>query len=84
MDKEFTKIFRALAAWFLIREEQAQNRKDYGAAVAYANAYDMLGYAIEQNKDCLYQFDDMDEAIQFAFENQNASFWELEEIYKGW
>lgn len=84
MNKEYTKLFRTLAAWFLIREKQAEDRKDYGAATAYANAYDMVGYTMEQNKDCLCQFDDMDEAIQFAFDNRNASFWELEEIYKGW
>jgi len=82
MDKEYLKLFHALAAWFLIREEQANYRKDYGAAVAYANAYDLLCYTIDKNKDCLMQFDDMDKAIQFAFEHRNSPVWELEEIFK--
>jgi hypothetical protein len=48
---------KVIAMLFLIREREAQERKDYGAAVAYANAYDWLCYAVHDRNDCLSQFD---------------------------
>ncbi len=82
MSKEFEKLFRVLAAMFLIRERNAQNRKDHSAAVAYANAYDWLCYAVEKNKECLLQFDDIGEAIDFAYNHQNIPIWEFENFFK--
>jgi hypothetical protein len=76
--------FEVIAAMFLIREREAQARKDYGAAVAYANAYDLLCYAIHNRHDCLCQFDGYEEANHYL--NQlldGTDIWDLEEIYKG-
>lgn len=75
---------KVIAMLFLIREHEAQERKDYGAAVAYANAYDMLCYAVHNRDDCLSQFDGYKEAIHYL--NQlidGTDIWDLEEIYKG-
>ncbi len=82
MNKEFEKLFHVLAAMFLIRERNAQNREDHGAAVAYANAYDWLCYAVEKNKECLLQFDDIDEAIDFVYNHQNIPIEEFENLFK--
>lgn len=76
--------FEVIAMLFLIREREAQERKDYGAAVAYANAYDWLCYAVHNRDDCLCQFDGYEEANHYL--NQlidGTDIWDLEEIYKG-
>lgn len=73
-----------IAAMFLIREKEAQNRKDYGAAVAYANAYDWLCYAIDNRDDCLCQFDSYKEASDLLNKEEHGHISELEGIYKGW
>ena len=73
-----------IAMLFLIREREAQARKDYSAAVAYANAYDLLCYAVHDRDDCLCQFDGYEEANHYL--NQLADgtdIWNLGEIYKG-
>ena len=75
---------KVIAMLFLIREREAQERKDYGAAVAYANAYDWLCYAVHTRDDCLCQFDGYEEASHYL--NQlidGTDIWDLEEIYKG-
>lgn len=73
-----------IAAMFLIREKEAQNRKDYGAAVAYANAYDWLCYAVDNRDDCLCQFDSYIEANELLNKEEYGHISELEGIYKGW
>lgn len=73
-----------IAAMFLLREREAQARKDYGAAVAYANAYDLLCYAIDQRDDCLCQFDGYEEANRLLNTTEVGNVWELEGIVKGW
>jgi len=75
---------KVIAMLFLIREREAQARKDYSAAVAYANAYDWLCYAAHNRDDCLCQFGGYEEANYYL--NQLADgtdIWDLEEIYKG-
>lgn len=73
-----------VAAMLLIREKEAQNRKDYGAAVAYANAYDWLCYAVDNRDDCLCQFDGYKEANDLLNKEEYGHISELEGIYKGW
>lgn len=75
---------KVIAAWFLIREKAAQDRKDYGAAVAYANAYDMLCYAVDNRDDCICQFDDYEDALALLNKEEFGHISELEGIYKGW
>lgn len=73
--------FEVIAAMFLIREQDAQKRSDHGAAVAYANAYDLLCYAVENRDDCLSQFDSYDKANEFLNNTNCGELWELEEIF---
>lgn len=74
---------KVIAAWFLIREKAAQERKDYGAAVAYANAYDMLCYAVDDRDDCISQFDGYEDALALLNKEEFGHISELEGIYKG-
>ena len=74
--------FEVIAAMFLIREREARKRKDYSAAVAYANAYDWLCYAIENRDDCLSQFDGYDEANEFLKKINFNYLWEMEDLFK--
>ena len=76
--------FEVIAAMFLIREKEAQDRKDYGTAVAYANAYDWLCYAVDNRDDCLCQFDGYEEANDLLNKEEFGHISELEGIYKGW
>ena len=71
-----------IALMFLIRERDARKRNDHGAAVAYANAYDFLCYAVENRDDCLSQFDGYDEANQFLNNTEYKYLWELEDLFK--
>lgn len=73
--------FAVVATMFLYREHDAQKRGDYGAAVAYANAYDLLCYAVENRDDCLSQFDSYDKANEFLNNTDCGELWELEEIF---
>jgi hypothetical protein len=75
---------KVIAAWFLVREQMAQERKDYGAAVAYANAYDMLCYAVDDRDDCISQFDGYEDALALLNKDEFGHISELEGIYKGW
>ena len=74
--------FEVIAAMFLIRERNAHERGDYAAAVAYANAYDLLCYAVEDRDDCLSQFDGYDEANDFLNRVNHNDLWELEDKFK--
>lgn len=71
-----------IAAMFLIREREAHERGEYAAAVAYANAYDFLCYAVENRDDCLSQFDGYDEANNFINNNIFGELWEMEDMFK--
>ena len=75
---------KIIAAWFLVREKAARERKDYGAAVAYANAYDMLCYAVDDRDDCISQFDGYEDALALLNKDEFGHISELEGIYKGW
>lgn len=75
-------LMEVLATMLLIRERDANNRKDHSAAVAYANAYDMLCYAVEERTDCLSQFDSYDEANEFLNNTVFGELWALEDIFK--
>ena len=74
--------FAVVATMFLYREHDARKRGDHGAAVAYANAYDLLCYAVENRDDCLSQFDSYDKANEFLNNTNCGELWELEEIFK--
>ena len=82
MNKEVVKLLRILCAFFLFREEAAHDRKEYAAAVAYANAYDLLCYAMHESKDCISMFDGFEDALLFAFEHRDVDVWEFEELFK--
>ena len=74
--------FEVIAMMFLIRERDAHNRGDHSAAVAYANAYDLLCYAVEGRDDCLGQFDGYDEANKFLNNTVFGELFALEDIFK--
>ena len=76
-------ILKAVAVMFLIREEAARTRKDHGAAVAYANAYDWICSALEGREDSLSLFDGFDQALDFVKAHSGKAPWEYEEIFKG-
>ena len=78
------ETMKILAVMFLIRERDANNRKDYGVAVAYANAFDLLCYALKDDTDCICQFEGCEQAKAFIDEHPNLEFWELEDFIKGW
>ena len=73
--------FAVVATMFLIREKDAQKRGDHSAAVAYANAYDLLCYAVENRDDCLSQFDGYDKANDFLNSINCGELWELEDRF---
>ena len=73
--------FAVIAAMFLIREQDARKRGDHGAAVAYANAYDLLCYAVENRDDCLSQFDSYNKANKFLNSTNCGELWELEDRF---
>ena len=74
--------FEVIATMFLIREREAHNRGEYAAAVAYANAYDFLCYAVDNRDDCLSQFDGYDEANDFINSHNDIDMWMMEEFFK--
>ena len=74
--------FEVIAAMFLIREREARNRGEYAAAVAYANAYDLLCYAVDNRDDCISQFDGYDEANDFINSHEHVDLWMMEELFK--
>ena len=74
--------FEVIATMFLVRERNAHERGDHAAAVAYANAYDLLCYAVEGRDDCLSQFDGYGEANDFLNHTNYDDLWELENKFK--
>jgi len=79
-----TELMKIIAVMFLFREKICDDTKHYGTAIAYANAYDLLMYALTNCKDCIQQFSGYEEAEAFIKAYPNADFWELEDIFKGW
>ena len=73
--------FEVIAAMFLIRERNAHERGEYAAAVAYANAYDLLCYAVEDCDDCISQFDGYNEANDFINSHEHVSLWMMEDLF---
>lgn len=78
------ETMKILAAMFLFREQTADNAKAYSAAVAYANAFDLLCYALKDDTDCICQFAGYEQAKAFIDEHPNLEFWELEDFIKRW
>ena len=81
---EQNKIFKILAAILAMRAEYYEDRKEYDAAVAYANAYDMVAYAASDRWDCLSQFGWADEAEDLINKvGVDIDFYELEDLIRG-
>lgn len=81
---EQNKIFKILAAMLAMRAEYYEDRKEYDAAVAYANAYDMVAYAARGRWDCLGQFGWADEAEDLINKvGADIDFYELEDLIRG-
>ena len=77
------KLFYILAADLAMRAKYYSERKDYDAAVAYDNAFDMLAYAINGNWECLRQFGWSDEAEELINKvGIDIDLWDLEELIK--
>lgn len=74
--------FEVIAAMFLIREREAHERGEHAAAVAYANAYDLLCYAVDDRDDCISQFDGYEEANDFINHSVYGDMWAMEDIFK--
>lgn len=73
---------KTIAAMFLIRRHKAYKQKRYDEALAYANAYDLLCYAIEDRDDCISQFEGYEEAKNFLDNVKFENLFELETIYE--
>lgn len=81
---EQKKLFKILAAILAMRAEYYEDRKEYDTAVAYANAYDMVAYAINGRWDCLSQFGWADEAEDLINKvGVDIDFYELEDLIRG-
>lgn len=78
------ELMKIAAVMFLVREKKHDDVKDFYGAVAYANAFDMMMYALTGCSDCLCQFEGYEQAVEFVKAHPDANFWELEEIFKGW
>lgn len=78
------ELMKIVAVMFLLREKRNDEKKEYYGAVAYANAFDLLMYALTDCSDCVSQFDGYEQAVEFIKAHPDANFWELEEIFKGW
>ena len=78
------EIMKIIAVMFIQRGQIADNAKAYGAAIAYANAFDLLCYALQDDKDCIAQFEGYEQAKTFIDEHPTLDFWELEDFLKGW
>ena len=78
------EIMKIIAVMFLLREQAADNVKANAAAIAYANAFDLLCYAIEKNEDCIRQFAGYEQAKAFIEKHPTLDFWELENFIKEW
>lgn len=78
------EMMKLIAVMFLLRSQEHRNKKEFWGAMAYNNAFDWLCYALEDNKDCLSQFDGYDEAKAFIKEHPDLDMWALEDFIKGW
>lgn len=78
------ELMKIVAVMFLLREKRDEENKEYYGAVAYANAFDLMLYALTGCSDCVCQFDGYEEAVEFLKAHPDADFWELEDIFKGW
>jgi hypothetical protein len=74
-------LMKLIALLSLIRERDARERGEHAAAVAYANAYDWICYAVHDREDCLCNFDGYEEAIKFLEQNPDLDVWDLEEKF---
>ena len=79
-----TELMKIIAVLFLYREKIADGAKAYGAAIAYANAFNLLMYGLIDCVDCVSQFEGYEQAVEFIKAHPDADFWELEDIFKGW
>ena len=81
---EQKKLFKILAAMFALRAKYYEDRKEYDTAIAYANAYDMVSYAVRGRWDCLSQFGWADEAEDLINKvGADIDFYELEDLIRG-
>lgn len=78
------EMMKIIAVIFLNREREHSHNNEFWGAVAYANAFDLLCYALKEDEDCLSQFDGYEQAKRFIEEHPNLDFWGLEDYIKGW
>ena len=78
------EMMKLIAVMFLLRAQEHRNKNEFWGAIAYDNAFDWLCYALENNKDCLSQFDGYEEAKAFIEEHPDLNTWALENFIKGW
>lgn len=78
------EIMKTIAVMFLLREQSADKAKVFGTAIAYANAFDLLCYALKESEDCISQFAGYEQAKAFIAEHPKLDFWELEDFIKRW
>ena len=78
------EMMKLIAVMFLLRAQEHRNKNEFWGAIAYDNAFDWLCYALEDNKDCLSQFDGYEEAKAFIEEHPDLNTWALENFIKGW
>ena len=78
------EMMKLIAVMFLLRAQEHRNKNEFWGAIAYDNAFDWLCYALEDNKDCISQFDGYEEAKAFVEEHPDLETWALEDFIKGW
>ena len=77
------EMMKLIAVMFLLRAQEHANKSEFWGAIAYDNAFDLLCYALEDNKDCISQFDGYYEAKAFIKEHPDLDMWTLEDFIKG-
>jgi len=83
-DKKMDELMKIAAVMFLVREQEHRDKREFWGATAYANAFDLLMYALTGCGDCVSQFDGYEQAVELVKAHPDANFWELEDIFKGW
>ena len=78
------ETMKIIAVMFLLREHSSDNAKAFGAAIACANAFDLLCYALKEDENCISQFAGYEQAKAFIAEHPTLDFWKLEDFIKGW
>ena len=76
------EMIKIIAVMFLLRAQEHSNKNEFWGAIAYDNAFDLLCYALEDNKDCISQFDGYYEAKAFVEAHPNLDTWALEDFIK--